>query len=148
MSFHKSIQFLFAFLFLTFNSIVHAQYIISIELSDSLHAVLQKEVDNGADIPITRGPDFPGYDAGLDKYFKNNLSASCMDSCNGYRIAVDFVIDTLGNVVEAKIEKPYKKICDDEAIRVMLASPKWKPCTHGNRKIRVHMRYYVRFEKD
>ncbi|MBQ9184372.1 MAG: TonB family protein [Bacteroidales bacterium] len=43
------------------------------------------------------------------------------------RVSVEFVIDKDGSVVDAEVSKSAHPLLDAEALRVVLASPKWKP---------------------
>lgn len=61
------------------------------------------------------------------------------------RVVVDFIIDEKGNVTDAKVSRSVHETLDAEALRVIKASPKWKPGRHRGRKARVAMSVSVEF---
>ncbi|SHK01066.1 TonB family C-terminal domain-containing protein [Reichenbachiella agariperforans] len=54
-------------------------------------------------------------------------------------VFVQFVIDTEGNVTEAKVVKGIGSGCDAEALRVIRNSPKWKPGMQRGKAVNVRM---------
>lgn len=61
------------------------------------------------------------------------------------RVVVDFIIDEKGNVTEARITRGVHESLDAEALRVIEASPRWKPGKHRGKKARVAMSVTVEF---
>ena len=61
------------------------------------------------------------------------------------KVLVDFVIDEKGKVKDAKVVKGVHPLLDDEALRVINASPDWKPGKVGGRKVKSEMSLYVEF---
>ena len=61
------------------------------------------------------------------------------------RVFVDFVIDEDGNVKDVKVSRSVHTALDEEAIRVVSASPKWKPGRHRGKKVKVAMTVPVDF---
>ena len=61
------------------------------------------------------------------------------------RVFVDFVIDESGNVTDVKISRGIHTSLDDEALRVISASPKWRPGRHRGKKVKVAMTIPVDF---
>ena len=61
------------------------------------------------------------------------------------RVFVDFVIDEDGNVKDVKVSRSVHTALDEEAIRVVSASPKWKPGRHRGKKVKVAMTIPVDF---
>ena len=61
------------------------------------------------------------------------------------RVMVDFVIDEKGNVCEVKVSRGVHVSLDEEAVRVISASPKWRPGRHRGKKVRVALTLPVEF---
>ncbi len=62
------------------------------------------------------------------------------------RVLVDFVIDTRGRVTDVKVIKGVSELLDAEAIRVISASPDWKPARVRGKKVKCEMSLYVDFK--
>ena len=61
------------------------------------------------------------------------------------RVLVDFVIDEKGKVTDVKVLKGVDPLLDNEAVRVINASPDWKPGTVRGKKVKSRMSLYVEF---
>lgn len=61
------------------------------------------------------------------------------------RVVVDFIIDEKGNVTDVKVSRGVHETLDEEAVRVISASPKWKPAKHRGKKVKVAMSVTVEF---
>ena len=66
------------------------------------------------------------------------------------RVLVDLVIDEGGNVRDVTVSRSVHTVLDEEAVRVISASPKWRPGRHRGRKVKVALTIPVdfRLEKD
>jgi TonB family protein len=84
--------------------------------------------------PIDVGPGFPGGDAALKKFLRDNIrypqEAKEKGICG--RIYVQFVVEADGSLTDLKVMKDLGGGCGAEALRVFAKSPKWIPATyHG-----------------
>lgn len=61
------------------------------------------------------------------------------------RVLVDFVIDEKGKVGDVRVVKGVSEALDAEAVRVISASPDWKPARVDGRKVKCEMSLYVDF---
>ena len=61
------------------------------------------------------------------------------------RVMVDFIIDKEGNVTDVKVVRSVDPLLDDEAVRVVSASPKWRPGRVNGAKVRTSMTIPVEF---
>ena len=61
------------------------------------------------------------------------------------RVYVDFVIDEDGNVKDVKVSRSVHTALDEEAVRVVSASPKWRPGRHRGKKVKVALTIPVDF---
>ncbi len=61
------------------------------------------------------------------------------------RVLVDFIIDKKGRVTDVKVVKGVSELLDAEAVRVISASPDWKPARVRGQKVKCEMSLYVEF---
>ena len=61
------------------------------------------------------------------------------------RVLVDFVIDEEGKVRDVKVLKGADPRLDEEAVRIVKGSPKWKPGRVRGQKVKSEMSLYVEF---
>jgi len=59
---------------------------------------------------------------------------------------VSFVIEKNGAVSLVEVTRPVHPLLDEEAVRVIAASPKWKPGEKKGEKVRVKISIPVYFE--
>ena len=61
------------------------------------------------------------------------------------RVLVDFIIDENGKVKNVSVRKGVHESLDEEAVRVISASPNWKPGRLKGKKVKTAMSVYVEF---
>lgn len=61
------------------------------------------------------------------------------------RVLVDFVINEKGKVKDVKVLKGVDPLLDEEAVRIISASPDWKPGWLRGKKVKSRMSLYVEF---
>ena len=61
------------------------------------------------------------------------------------RVLVDFVIDEKGKIRDVKVLKGVDPLLDEEAVRIISASPDWKPGWLRGKKVKSRMSLYVEF---
>lgn len=62
------------------------------------------------------------------------------------RVLVDFIIDERGKVKDVKVLKGVDPLLDEEAVKVVAASPDWKPGRLKGKKVKSEMSLYVEFK--
>jgi len=62
------------------------------------------------------------------------------------RVLVDFIIDEKGKVQDVKVVKGVDPLLDEEAVRVVSASPDWKPGQVDGKKVKSEMSLYIEFK--
>lgn len=62
------------------------------------------------------------------------------------RVLVNFVIDQKGRVTDVRVIKGVSGLLDNEAVRVISASPNWKPARVRGEKVKCEMSLYVDFK--
>jgi len=88
---------------------------------------------------VEQVPEFPG---GLDKfaaYLGKSIRYPAVARENGTqgRVIVSFVCEKDGSLTDVKVARDIGDGCGDEAVRVIKASPKWKPGIQNGRPVRV-----------
>jgi len=64
------------------------------------------------------------------------------------RVLVEFVVDEKGEVKDAEVVRGVHESLDQEALRVVSASPKWRPGRHHGKKVNVAITVSVEFRLD
>jgi TonB family protein len=89
--------------------------------------------------PTEQVPEFPG---GLDafiRFIQRNThypNAARTDNISG-QVTVSFVVERDGTIIEIKVQRGLGHGCDEEAVRVMKLSPRWKPGMQNGKPVRV-----------
>jgi TonB family protein len=92
----------------------------------------------------------PQFKGGINEFYKY-LSRSIKYPANAYKsliggsVYVSFVVEKDGRVADIKIDKPVYPSIDEEALRVMTASPKWIPGTQRGLPVRVKYNIPIKF---
>lgn len=60
-------------------------------------------------------------------------------------VLVDFIIDEKGEVTDVKVSRGVHESLDEEAVRVVSASPKWRPGRHRGKRTKVALTVAVEF---
>lgn len=110
-----------------------------------------KKVDNDSIYQIVEQmPEFPG---GIDKlatYISENIKypeAAKEKGVSG-RVFISFVIEKDGSVNQVEVMRGIGGGCDDEAVRVVKAMPKWKPGMQKGKPVRVSYVLPITFKLD
>ena len=77
------------------------------------------------------------------RYLKYPLAA--VDRGIQGSVLVGFVIDEKGKITDVHVLRGVDELLDDEAVRVISASPTWKPGTLNGKKVKASMSLYVEF---
>jgi len=64
------------------------------------------------------------------------------------RVLVTFIIDEKGEVKDVKVTRGVHELLDEEAVRVVSASPKWRPGRHRGKKVKTALTVAVEFKLD
>ena len=62
------------------------------------------------------------------------------------RVLVDFIVDERGKVCDVKVLKGVDPLLDDEAVKVISASPDWRPGRLQGQKVKTELSVYVEFK--
>ena len=84
-------------------------------------------------------PEFPGGDQAMMDFVATNVKypKEAMDKEISGRVLVSFIVEKDGSITDAKVVKGIGGGCDEEAVRVVNAMPKWKPGKQKGKPVRV-----------
>ncbi len=110
-----------------------------------------KKVDNDSIYQIVEVmPEFPGGTEKFMEYLSGNIKypEEAKEKGISGRVFIQFVVEKDGSVSNVKVAKGIGKECDDEAVRVVKAMPKWKPGLMKGKPVRVNYMLPVNFKLD
>ena len=113
--------------------------------------VKMKKVDNDSIYQIVEVmPEFPGGAGKMMDYLSNNIKypEEAKEKGISGRVFLSFVIEKDGSVSDVKVARGIGKVCDDEAVRVVKAMPKWKPGLMKGKPVRVSYMLPIFFKLD
>jgi protein TonB len=84
-------------------------------------------------------PEFPGGEQAMMKFVSENVQypEEAKEKEISGRVLVGFIVEKDGSVNEVKIVRGIGGGCDEEAVRVVKAMPKWKPGKEKGKPVRV-----------
>lgn len=84
-------------------------------------------------------PQFPGGNQAMMKFVSENVQypEEAKEKEISGRVLVGFIVEKDGSVNEVKIVRGIGGGCDEEAVRVVKAMPKWKPGKQDGKTVRV-----------
>ena len=104
---------------------------------------LDKNGGNGNEVHEAAGVDvFPEFPGGMDawaKYIQRNLRYPAIAQEEGIqgKVFLSFVVEKDGSITDVKVIRGIGYGCDDEAVRVIKKSPRWKAGMQNNLPVRV-----------
>ena len=92
-------------------------------------------------------PEFPGGKSALMKYLAQNIKYPPYAKEAGIqgRVFINFVVEKDGSITNVKVLRGIGGGCDEEAVRVVKAMPKWKPGMQRGKPVRVSFNLPVKF---
>jgi len=110
-----------------------------IEVAPVIQQKKEEEEESQVFFIVEDMPEFPGGEAALRKFIANSVNYPVIAQENGIqgKVYVNFVVDTHGNVTNAKIARGVDPSLDKEALRVINNLPKWKPGMQRGKAVRV-----------
>ncbi len=113
------------------------------------------EVDEYYDEPPMMGlvfteemPEFPGGPDSLNAFLSKEIQYPQVARDYGITgtVLVEFVVEEDGRVTNAKVKVPLFPECDKEAVRAVMAMPKWKPGRNMGKPVRCWYQVPVTFK--
>jgi len=92
----------------------------------------------------------PSYPGGLDKFYAylgRNIHYPAVAKENNVqgKVFLTFVVERDGSLTDIKVLRGIGSGCDEEAVRVLRAAPKWKPGIQNGRPVRVQYNVPITF---
>ncbi|MFZ4739944.1 MAG: energy transducer TonB [Bacteroidales bacterium] len=96
---------------------------------------------------VEENPGFSGGDEARIQNLQNNMKYPTMEGESGIqaKVYVTFIVEKNGNVADVKILRGIVGGCDEEAIRVVKALPKWTPVKQRGKAVRVQYNLPIQF---
>jgi protein TonB len=93
-------------------------------------------------------PIFPGGDGERIKYLRDNINYPKQAAETGIQgtVYVQFIVNSKGNITDAKILRGIGGGCDEEALRVVNAMPQWHPGKQNGKPARVLYNMAINFK--
>ena len=110
-------------------------------------APVEEKADEIFDVVETQ-PNPPGGMSGWNQYLSKNLKYPTQARRMGIEgtVIVVFVVNTDGSIQDVDDLRGIGGGCDEEAVRVVSAAPKWEPGKQRGRPVRTRMRLPIRFK--
>lgn len=85
-------------------------------------------------------PEFPGGEQAMIDFVAKSVTypKEAMEKEISGRVLVGFIVEKDGSITETEVVKGIGGGCDEEALRVVKAMPKWKPGKQDGKPVRVH----------
>ena len=109
--------------------------------------IMEKDPDTVYQI-VEKMPQYRGGEEAMMKYVADNIKypQEAKDKNISGRVFVSFVIEKDGSVNEVKVLRGIGGGCDEEAVRVIKAMPKWKPGMQKGKPVRVNYQIPINFK--
>ncbi|MBR5082337.1 MAG: M56 family metallopeptidase [Bacteroidales bacterium] len=110
--------------------------------------VESKPDKNGVYQMVEEMPEFPGGMEAMMDYVAQNVKypQEAVEKEISGRVFVSFIVEKDGSVNEVKVMKGVGGGCDEEAVRVVKAMPKWKPGKQEGKPVRVSYMMPITFK--
>jgi TonB family protein len=128
---------------------VRVQYSVPIQFALAPEVNQQVTDENQKQIftAVEQAPGFPGGDVEFQNYVVKNVRypAKARENKTQGRVIVTFVVEADGSLTNARVVRGIGDGADEEALRVIKASPKWVPGIQNGRKVRVQYTVPIQF---
>lgn len=112
-------------------------------------AVMEEEEVAEAEIftVVEESPSYPGGDEARIRFLQQNIQYPQMARESGIQgtVYVTFVVEKNGAVTDVRVLRGIGGGCDEEAVRVIKAMPKWNPGKQRGKPVRVQFNMPIKF---
>lgn len=119
------------------------------EIEEYIPVEMDEEESGEAEIftVVEESPGFPGGDIARIRYLQENIRYPQMARESGIQgtVYVTFVVEKDGRVTDVRILRGIGGGCDEEAIRVINAMPRWNPGKQRGKPVRVQFNMPIKF---
>ena len=94
-------------------------------------------------------PEFPGGTEALNAFLTREIQYPEVARINGITgtVLIEFIVEKDGRVSNAKVKVPLFPECDKEAVRGVMAMPKWQPGKNNGKPVRCFYQVPVTFRQ-
>ncbi|MEI8004801.1 MAG: energy transducer TonB [Bacteroidota bacterium] len=120
---------------------------VQVEEKEVKTQVIEQKVEAEVFLIVEEPPTFPGGEAALYKWLGENLKYPEEAKELGIqgRVFVSFVVEPDGSTSNAVVKRGIGGGCDEEAIRIVKAMPKWGPGKQRGQPVRVQFNLPIKF---
>ena len=121
-----------------------------VDVTDDVVEVVEEESDNEPPMLFTEEmPEYPGGPEALNAFLTREIQYPEVARNNGITgtVLIEFVVEKDGRVSNAKVKVPLFPECDKEAVRGVMAMPKWKPGKNMGKPVRCFYQVPVTFRQ-
>jgi protein TonB len=120
---------------------------VQVEEKEVKTQVIEQKVEAEVFLIVEEPPTFPGGDAALYKWLGENLKYPEEAKELGIqgRVFVSFVVEPDGTPSNVVVKRGIGGGCDEEAIRIVKAMPKWSPGKQRGQPVRVQFNLPIKF---
>ncbi len=124
------------------------QYDLNKNIQDTTPVLEEDENKKFASVEIEA--EFPGGDNGWIRFLTQNLNSEVpikkKAPAGVYTVIIQFIVNTDGTISEFKPLTNLGYGMEEEVIRVLKNSPRWKPAIQDKRKVRAYRKQPVTFQ--
>ncbi len=120
------------------------------DVSDDPIEIVEDVADEDPPVLFTEEmPEFPGGPEALNAFLTKEIQYPEVARNNGITgtVLIEFVVEKDGRVSNAKVKVPLFPECDKEAVRGVMAMPKWKPGKNMGKAVRCFYQVPVTFRQ-
>ncbi|MDY6326982.1 MAG: energy transducer TonB [Bacteroidales bacterium] len=120
------------------------------DISDEPIEVVEDVADEEPPMMFTEEmPEYPGGPEALNAFLTREIQYPEVARNNGITgtVLIEFVVEKDGRVSNAKVKVPLFPECDKEAVRGVMAMPKWKPGKNMGKPVRCFYQVPVTFRQ-
>jgi protein TonB len=120
---------------------------VEIEIVDEKPQVIEQKVEAEIFTVVEEQPSYPGGEEGRMRYLQENIKYPEEAKELGIqgRVFVTFVVEVDGSITDVRVLRGIGGGCDEEAVRVVKAMPKWVPGKQRGVPVRVQFNLPIKF---
>jgi periplasmic protein TonB len=109
-----------------------------LEVNNDKNDAIPEDLDRGTFFPTEPATFMDGDLAVFHAWVEKNIvyPQAAMDNAIFGKVIVQFAINKLGELVDIKLLRSVDKTIDEETIRVLMMSPKWRPAKQGGSPVK------------
>lgn len=108
----------------------------------------EEEPEDNGFVPVEHAASFPGGLQEWQQFLRKNIKYPRFAQRNSIegKVHLSFYVDATGNIFDIKVTRGIGGGCDEEAIRVVKNSPRWKPGLQRGVPVKSPMSLFIHFK--